>query len=318
MKISTVFFTTLSLVISLTGNVQACTAVAFAGNKVINGGTVLAKNRDAGITGYERLSVFHPKNKIPYIALTYGNKKTTAPYPYVDAGTNADGLSVTVNDPGSHYPAHRNENKIETTTIRQILANYKSIAAVAKGAKQLFAQNDPALYTLSDHNQVASFEAGYHHQYGKKIVNNGHVWNTNYYHLTPVNNDNVYIQATDLRRAHTLKTWLAKNHQAIQLGDLTRILASHNHGRFGSIGRELTVAKYFVRTAAKQNSPSHVMVVLSIPTQKFNIYHLTIDKQFFKENPSGPINDKKYGLLGANNQSKLHAFIKHFEETAHP
>lgn len=304
-----------SLLLFINTHSWACTSVGFAGDSVKGGGTILAKNRDAPINAYERLAIFKPKNKYAYVALTYGSDDQESTYPYIAGGTNEKGLTVLVNDPASHYPKHGNVDEIETRTVRNLLENYATIKDIKAHAQDIFGEDDPALYVISDHNQVANFEAGYDHKYGEVIKNNGYVWNTNYYHIGNVNNQNLVITKDVKLRSETLNDWFKTMPKQVQLGDITRLLSSHYHGEFDSIDREVTVAQYFTVTP-KEGAPK-LYIKLTIPTQNYNIYNFTANQAFFNDNPAGPLDNKKYGLLGSINEKKVNQFIKSIE-TASP
>ena len=278
---------------------KACTSVGFAGDSVLGGGTILAKNRDASFMGYERLEVFHPKGGYRYIALVYGKDGKT--YPYVAAGTNEAGLTVMNNDASSQLPP--NENNIETQTTKYILTHYSTVAQVKKNAKTLFGKNKPALYLMSDATTVANFQAGYGHKYGEQVTTNGTVWDTNFFYLRAVAKDNVSIPHSTKMRTSVLKAWLKTKPEKIQLGDITRLFASHYHGPFNSIDREFSVAQFFVRREKGQRP--YLYVKETIPTQKYNVYHINLTSAFFKKTPVGPLNDHKYGLLGSINMQRL-------------
>ncbi|WP_150466436.1 carcinine hydrolase/isopenicillin-N N-acyltransferase family protein [Francisella sp. SYW-9] len=278
----------------------ACTTMGFAGNIVKGGGTLIFKNRDAEIIGKERLEIFKFKQGNDFLALTYNTDSTVKGYPYIAGGTNSKGLTVLVNDPASHAPAAKNVDQIETTTVQNLLRNYSTVAEIEKNKAKIFSKNDPALYTVSDHKQVASFEEGYRGKYGYKVTDNGYVWNTNYYHLKGVNKQNEESITDITDRTNTLKEWLANMPKKVQLGDLTRLSASHYNGEYNSINRQFTVAKYFA-VSPPNSKDTHLYIRFTIPTQKFNSYHLTINDEFFKNNPAGPLDNNKYGLLGSMN-----------------
>ncbi|MED7818641.1 MULTISPECIES: hypothetical protein [unclassified Francisella] len=278
----------------------ACTSMGFAGNIVKGGGTLIFKNRDAEIIGKERLEIFKFKQGNSFLALTYNTDNTAKGYPYIAGGTNSKGLTVLVNDPASHMPAAKNVDQIETTTVENLLKNYSTVAQVEKNKAKIFSQNNPALYTISDHQQVANFEEGYKGEYGSKVTNNGYVWNTNYYHLNNVNNQNQDSSTDIVDRTNILKKWIANMPKKVQLGDLTRLSASHYNGEFNSINRQFTVAKYFA-VSPPNSKDTYLYIRLTIPTQKFNSYHLTINDKFFDDNPAGPLDNNKYGLLGSIN-----------------
>ena len=280
---------------------NACTSIGFSGNYVADGGTIVAKNRDATINGFENLEIFKPKGKIPYLALTYGLKYNKS---YISAGTNEKGLTVLVNAPGSHLPSRSiNLPKDETNVVQKILSNYSTVAQVKDHAKQLFGNSIPALYIISDHHEVANFESGYNNKYGENIVYSGYVWNTNYFHLPPVYTQNLIITKGVAKRNLVIHDWFNYDLPAkVGLGDLTRFMASRFNGAYYSINRAVTVAKYFVVTPDLSYEPSHVLIKFTNPKQNYNNYDLKLDEDFFKLNPAGPINNKKYGLLGSINE----------------
>ena len=295
----------------LTDQVHACTTVGFAGDALRDGGTLIAKNRDAPIKAYQRLTIFHPKGKNRYIGLAYSDDKKAQLYPYLAAGTNEHGLTVLVNDPASHYPKGRNENQIETVTLRTILENYTSVQQVREHAKELFGQNNPALYILSDKGEVANFEAGYKHAYGERVTDNGHVWALNLYHLTMTKDDNVAITEDIKTRYKTLSRWLPEHTRDVVPGDVSRLLASAYHGPFNSIEREVTVAQYMVHIPGKQ-SPQ-LRVKLTNPTQPYNIFQISLTPEFFSITPAGPLDERTYGLLGTINMKAFDQFIESVE-----
>ncbi|PJE79625.1 hypothetical protein CI610_01404 [invertebrate metagenome] len=300
---------TIKTVLSLTAlvcsvGVNACTSVGFSGTSAEGGGTLIAKNRDAPFTGYQRLSVFHPKGKYAYVALMYGNDEHTKVYPYISAGTNEAGLTVVVNDASSNLPD--DPNAVETRIMRKILMQYDSVAAVQKDAAKLFGQNDPALYLLSDGKQVANFQAGYDNRYAGRVTAHGTVWNTNYYHLKSVLVDNKMIPDSTKARTAVLKEWLKIKPESVSVGDITRLLASHYNGPLKSISRQYTVAKYMVRH--EPDRAPVLMVKETIPTQPYNAYSITLDEKFFQSTHEGPLdNDGRFGLLGSLNRTKTNS-----------
>ncbi len=308
----TTIFLILCCALSLTAvDSSACTSIGFAGDYLRDGGTIVAKNRDAPIQGYQRLAMFRPDGKHPYIALTYGSKADVATYPYIAGGTNARGLTVLVNDPASHYPKGRSENAIETAAVKTILENYASVAEVQKDAKKLFGQNNPALYIVGDATQVANFEAGYDDKYSARLKSNGYVWALNEYHLPLTEADNRNITQDVKSRYETLTAWLAAHTADVRLGDALRLLASSYHDEFNSINREVTVAQYAVETPKGQ--PPLLHAKLTIPTQPYNQYRIQLTPEFFAKTPAGAIDDSVYGLLGSINLKKFEQFIESIE-----
>ena len=296
---------------SLPTDMLACTTIGFAGSYLADGGTLIAKNRDAPIKGYQRLALFKPEGKHRYIALTYGSDQSADEYPYVASGTNEKGLTVLVNDPASHYPKGRSENAIETAIVRKILESYASVADVRKDARQLFGHNNPALYIVADATRVANFEAGYEGKYSERVESNGYVWALNEYHLPLTEADNRVITQDVKSRYETLKQWLAEHTGDVRTGDAFRLLASTYHGAFNSISREITVAQYAVVTSNGQ--PPQLRVKLTIPTQPYNQYSIPLTSEFFKETAAGPLDNSVYGLLGSINMQKFEQFIEDIE-----
>ena len=291
------FLFVIGLVLPLYSN--ACTSVGFAGDSVLGAGTIIAKNRDAHLNGYERLEIFHPKGGHRYIALVYGD--TEKEYPYVSAGTNDAGLTVISNDVDSNLPP--DENAIQTDTTKYILTHYATVNQVRMHAGKLFGANNPSLYLVSDATTIANFQAGYEHKYGVYVTTNDTVWNTNFYHLKSVSKYNVSIPHSTKKRTEVLKAWLKTKPEKIQMGDITRLFASHYNGPFYSIDRVLSIAQYIVRIPRGQ--APYLYVKETNPTQKFNVYNINLNADFFKQTPVGPLDDRKYGLLGSINMQRL-------------
>jgi len=293
----------------------ACTTIGFAGSYLLDGGTFVAKNRDAPIQGYQRLALRKPVGKHAYIVLAYGNDQSAATFPYVAGGTNEQGLTVLVNDPASHYPSGRNENAIETATVTRVLENYATVDAVRQDARELFGDNNPALFIVADAKKVANFEAGYDGKFSVKIESNGSVWALNQYHLPLTEADNKVITQDVKSRYQTLSTWLDAHQHRVVPGDAYRLLASHYHDEFNSISRSVTVAQYAVLTRAGETA--QLRAKFTVPTQAYNEYNIPLTAEFFRNTPVGPLSDKTFGLLGSINMKKFDQFIKSIE-TAKP
>lgn len=278
---------------------NACTAIAASGNDVVGGGTLIAKNRDAPPTGFESVKVVKPKNAYSYIELVYGNSPTHQPY--ISSGVNQYGLAVTVNDEDSQSIKGQDLNKNETEMVKNLLSHYKSIDQIENDANSLFTNNKLAIYTISDFNEVASFQVGQNHKYAEKITKNGYVWNTNYYNLTSLKKQNSNIPITTKNRNQSMMHWLNNNKGPYQVGDFYQLMASHYHDYLSSISRAYTVAKFIV---VDRDKKSNVYINFTIPTQKYQAYRFTLEPDFFSTQSTGLLSDKFSVFSELKNTSK--------------
>ncbi|MEM9242978.1 MAG: carcinine hydrolase/isopenicillin-N N-acyltransferase family protein [Pseudomonadota bacterium] len=284
-------------------NSLACTSIGFAGKAVQGGGTIVAKNRDSSLTGYERLQLFKPKGKHSYIALTY-TRGLNDNYDYITSGTNDAGLSIMANDAATNLL--KNEDHIETTTIKKILTRYKTVDQVMAKAKTLFANSKPAIYLISDAHQVANVQVGDKAQFAIKVTDNSYTWNTNAYYSGNLVAQN-RLQWPDIKpRSDKIKQLLKQQSYPITANQTLTILGNQDDGQFDGIQRMFTTAKYLI--VEQTNQAPHLIVQFTIPTQKFDRYDIVLNKQFFNR-PAGVVPTSVYGLLGSQNKARIDQFL---------
>lgn len=302
--------TLLALGICFTSNLAfGCTSIAFSGKAVQKGGTIIAKNRDAGLNGQQRLELIKPAGKHAYVALVYNVTTHSKSYPYITSGTNDTGLTIVTNDAATNLPP--NEDQIETDVITNVLTNYSSVAMVKKDTKKIFGTSKPALYIITDHHQTMNIEVGDNGHYSQHIVSNGYTWNTNLYHLGTLANENKKLKAALKTRTKMVKRMLKNIQQPTDVYHLLSILNNQDHGEFSSIQRMLTVAKYVVITP--NNHTPTLMVTMMMPGQSYDRYTVTLDQSFFNNQPAGLLNAKQYGLLSAQNKKRIDKYLARFD-----
>ena len=259
---------------------NACTNWASVGDVNANGGLLLVKNRDAPHQGLEKLALIHPKKGIPYLALAY-NTDGGANYPYISAGVNQNGLAV-VNNAASGYPVKYDREQGETTTMRNILQHYGSVADVLKHAKKLFSNSLVNYLIIGDPKQIVTVEIGpkgLYCVYG--ATRNGAVYHTNQYQCSQLKQYNLKYFSDSLTRYHTIGSLLKTHSGKYSFSDFYRYTNRRQNGDNASIFRKWTAATWILQYPDR--GVPLLYVRFTLPTQPYHVYRLQLTPTFWQQ-----------------------------------
>lgn len=284
----------------------ACTTWSSVGESSYQNATLVAKNRDAPFGGKERLEVIHPKNGISYLGLMYNSNANSNVYPDIAAGINKDGL-VIVNNSAVTLPIHRRDAE-ESKLMTLILTKYSSVKDVLNDQKKLFLNSQINDLLIADKHQTALIEVGNKH-YGVKTVKNGTQAHANSYVFNNMKSENK-IKIPDSQARYNEIQSLLKNHKKpLNMEDFINMSYSHKSGPLKSIFRLFTVATW-ISKLPQQGDPN-IYVRFTNPTQKYNVFHITLDEALW--NKTGVLDGNTYGILSHANYEIEKNFIETLE-----
>lgn len=273
------------LFVILSGFIQvsiACTTWASVGAVNQIDGLLIAKNRDAPHHDVEKLMFFSKPKQIKYFALVYRDvhQAKKYEYPYISAGVNEKGL-VVINNAASTVPKVKNREKHESITMKKILAHYASVAAVLKDKNKLFTTSLVNDLIVGDAHQIAVIEIGLHGKFNIKTTRNGYLYHTNQYEGKNLLSQNKKPYHDSIVRYQTIAHLLKNHHKKFTFQYFYSIANRQKHGLNDSIFRKWTVATWIAQLPV--NGGGKLYVRFTNPNQKYHIYRIDLNKQFWQK-----------------------------------
>jgi len=275
LRILTLFLLFLSTVTTA----LACTTWASIGKISKNQGLLIVKNRDGAPSSLQKLRYFKPAKGYPYLCLMYRLNHKHKEFPFLSAGINQAGVVVVNNAASTTKTIHRDQN--ETITLMKILRHYGSVAAVLKAQNTLFSTGLVNDILIGDKHQIALVEMGHNGNYFIWKKKNGYLYHTNTYvsqWLKPENKMHFPDSMIRYKRiGHLLRT-CKKPFSFQEFWNMSN--DRNNPINNNNLFRPLTMATWIV-AIPKRGAPT-LYLRFTDPSQRYNVYQLKLDKQFWK------------------------------------
>lgn len=260
---------------------KACTLWAASGNKVMDEGVLLAKNRDR-IPQKSELEMIIPEKGFTYFGLfsvVKGKKGGLV------AGINEKGLSIASATAGS---IRKKERGIGMERINEeILKLYDTVDAVLKN-QLLFKKSHPAFYMIGDRNVAAVIEVAPDGEVSIKTQANGILFHTNHYTSEDFLHFNKKVSQSSEKRLSRIQSMLEGQTSAFTIDDFVAFSEDSSDGPDNSIWRtgstphkERTIATWIVFIPKKGNP--EVFIKVSNPGEDAWIMNTILDPPFWTE-----------------------------------
>ena len=178
---------------------SACTLWAAAGERVVGGGTLIAKNRDWVPDHQQFIRLNIPTEGYRYIELnTVGNKT-----PGTKAGINEHGLVVVNASPPGIYD--KPENYFGRQGTAWVLRHYRNVGEVLAGLNAGKWAGGPMYLIVADLHEVAVIEFGLNGRNRNESTASGVLYHTNHYmnpdfqYLNPYRSGNSYDRSEHIK-----------------------------------------------------------------------------------------------------------------------
>jgi hypothetical protein len=255
---------------------ESCTAWAAAGDRVSNGGILLAKNRDWEPERNE-LKLVTPEKGFRYMGLLALQPDGSR---WVVAGINEKEL-VVISTTASSIP--RKERLTGARGLdEKVLANCDSVDSVIRH-RDMLSESHPVFLMLADKSGIACVEIAPEGRIAVKTTNSGTLCHTNHYidsHLLWANRK---IGSSSSSRLDRIEQLLAEHSSPLTLEDFVRFSEDRNDGPDESIwrtgsrpGKTRTLASWIVSIPEK-GVPS-LYLKLANPGETEKMYRLQIDE----------------------------------------
>lgn len=212
------------------GHARACTLWAAAGDRVIGGGTLLAKNRDWQPTDHQVLKFIEPESGYQHFALLRDERRKAN----VSAGVNELGLVVV--SASSPYPRAEARKMPRTFHLNsKLLVNCASVEEALQREDWFLG---PRFLMLADHKEIALVEIGPEGRVAIKRERLGVLFHTNHYIEESLEsfNPSVLGKSTQSRLKKIGRFMMSK--AGFSLGDFLLISRSKEGGPGNSIWRD--------------------------------------------------------------------------------
>jgi isopenicillin-N N-acyltransferase like protein len=266
---------------------HSCTAWAVAGDRVRDGGTLLAKNRDWK-PEEDELKLVTPEKGFRYMALLALRSGRTR---WVVAGINEKELAV-ISTTVSSIP--KQERLIGKGGINEkILANFDSVDAVIHQKGKL-SENHPTFLMLADRHKIAYIEIAPGGDVAAKVSENGTLCHTNHYIDSGFLWANKKVGTSSSKRLHRIEQLLTEHSSPLTLDDFAGFSDDRHDGPDDSIwrtgsspGRTRTLATWIV-SIPESGFPS-LYVKLANPGEAEKTFRLKLDETFWNKGRDGGI-----------------------------
>lgn len=265
----------MTMLFGIQRNSLGCTLWAVAGNSTMNGGTLIAKNRDGYPNQLQWLKLARPRNQLAYLGLYANNSGKSG----VRAGVNECGL-VIINAVASKMKLKK--KPYTPHLIEKLLSRCTNIPDVLRhqgwfrGSRYLL---------LADTEKIALVEIGPNGLFTVKTTDNASLYHTNHYIEPGMRflNPN-HINQSSRTRLDVIKKYLASQ-KKFSFGDFIKISNSQENGSDNSLWRKGrtaasvgTLATWIVWQPAFGKPALYVR--LAHPRQKVKEYYFDLNTVF--------------------------------------
>lgn len=155
---------------------EACTLWAGAGDSIVDGGTIISKNRDWLPDNQQQLRLVSNTKGYRFVSLYVTGNNSSG----TKAGINEKGLAIVTASPPSYLEIP--ENYKGKTTTPMLLTRYDSVASALNALQAGEWSRGPEYLVLSDPKEVACVEFGNNSTYDiVSRTNSGVTFHTNHY-----------------------------------------------------------------------------------------------------------------------------------------
>jgi len=224
------WITSFIVMVSLIPKSPACTLWSAAGESVVGGGTLIAKNRDWVPNHQQRLELSSIRDPgYRYLGLVaYGNDS-----PGLKAGVNSEGLIVVSASPPSYLEKDKSLKRV-SGICRKLLADCNTVKE-ALSRHPWF--DKPQFLMLADRNEIAIMEIGLDKMFRIKSTKSGVLSSTNHYiHPDLVNLNRDKPEVGSVTRLGKIQRFLASK-EIFELDDFIQISTSTDAGPDNSLWR---------------------------------------------------------------------------------
>lgn len=155
---------------------EACTLWAGAGDSIVDGGTIISKNRDWLPDNQQQLRLIKNAGGYRFVSLYASGNNSSG----TKAGINEKGFAIVTASPPSYLETP--ENYKGKTTTPMLLTRYDSVASALSALQAGEWSRGPEYLVLSDPKEVACVEFGNNSTYDiVSRTNSGVTFHTNHY-----------------------------------------------------------------------------------------------------------------------------------------
>lgn len=254
----------------------ACTLWAAAGNSVVNGGTLIAKNRDWEPNHPQELKMVRFKNRYRFIGLYDKYSEDTS----LKAGVNEFGLTVVNAAAPEIYLQHR---AITMELLERILSQCKTVSEVFRHRDWF---RGPRFLLLADRKTQMVVEIGPSGIFAIQTAQSGTLYHTNHYIETGFRayNSNP-VNESSLVRFNFIRKYL-QSQKRFTLNDFVNISRSKINGPDNSLWRAgktpsstRTLASWIVWQPVSGRSV--LFLRLANPHQRIKEYYFDLNQLFW-------------------------------------
>lgn len=260
---------------------HACTLWAAAGEKVEDGGTIIAKNRDY-VPQKSELKLVIPKDGFKYFGIfpVEGNK-----FHGLVAGINEKGLAIVSATAGSVSRKKRNTG-VEGLNGK-MLTKYGSVDSVLAN-KTMFTKSHPVFYLIADKGKTAIIEVAPKGEISIRTTENGVLFHTNHYTDEKLLHANEKIGKSSLARFNRIGDLLNDHPYCFAVDDFVTFSEDVTDGPDDSIwrtggtpGKERTLATWIIYIP--KNGDPELYVKFANPDEPIRAYNMKLDVPFWTE-----------------------------------
>ena len=293
-----------SLQISLLGrsSLAACTLWGIEGQPV-DGGTLMAKNRDWAPDQIQKLSVVRPiagSGLHAYFGLFAASDDDPEDKLELKAGVNDAGLCVVTASADSIPRSHRARQTGKSAVAARVLARYSSVAEIEAGAERLFSNARAVFLMIADKKELLAVEIGLDGKWSIVHPHNGVACHTNHFLSASMQDFNSSTGKSSRARLSRIDELLALRLQdpsTVTAADFQAMSKDVQGGPDDSIwrtGREWTLASWIIRIPDAGDPTVEVEWLPAIASglasarQDWQETKLVLDKDFWDSDPRSP------------------------------
>jgi len=267
----------LMLFTHIAGVAVGCTLWGAAGNRVRDGGVLVAKNRDWSPDHVQYLKMVHPRQGYRFFGLfSDGNE-----FPGLKAGVNEYGL-VVMSATASTIPLkERLQLPRQEKLLQTLLTSCRSIdEALAK--KRLF--RGPRFLLLADHHGIATVEIAPSGRFLVERKDHGVLFHTNHFKNPELQEFNRVSRTTSLVRNETIGRLLHEHNAPLEMHHFINMSQDRSQGPDNSIWRtgdklsSKTISTWIVSMVPGETP--RVYVRLTNPGEKEEYLHFLLPEVF--------------------------------------
>jgi isopenicillin-N N-acyltransferase-like protein len=276
----------LIVMVLLIPKVSACTLWSAAGESVVDGGTLIAKNRDWLPDHQQQFELSSIRGSgYRYLGLVaYGNDS-----PGLKAGVNSKGFVVVSASPPSYLEKDKSLKRVPGI-CRKLLADCKTVKG-ALSRRQWFV--GPEFLMLADSNEIAIVEIGLDGMFRVKSTKSGLLSQSNHYlHPELINLNRDKPGLSSVKRLEKIQ-WFLASKETFELDDFIQISASTDAGPDNSLwrtGSKPTSARTLATWIIRQVPSGEALLYLKManPSKEIKEYRFKLRDVFNgKVNVSG-------------------------------